>query len=258
MDISGFDQDRHGRIYLLSQFNISPASISAEKIRSGRSWLFGKNRKKLTEEKVDIECPHSNHIHDSPLYKVSSNIVQGRVPTNLILEGYWQSASYFQDCEDLIREHFTLIETIPNCKRKELASLDVNNAVCVGIRRYKEEGNKPSHLVLSPEYYESAFAYILTKIKKPTFVVVCSTEDQKWAKEHISFPGKTFWPTHQSLNEDAYMNLWLMSQFSFFVLANSTYHWWGGWLSQFRKKIVISPANGWTNSNPHIENSYII
>lgn len=258
LDISGFDSDRHSRIYLLSQFNISPDDIFLQKVKSGRPWPWGRKFGKLSEEILCSDCMCSEFGHGGPIYQVSQDVLSGNVPPNVILDGYWQSSKYFQDCDDLIRNQFSLVKKIPSHKRDELSSIDINNSVCVGIRRYKEEGNKSSHHLLSPDYYKAAFELILKILKQPTFVVVCSTEDRNWAIENISFPGKTLWPTHQPSNEDAFMNLWLMSQFAFFVLANSTYHWWGAWLSKSPEKVVITSAKGWTSTNPHISNAHIL
>jgi hypothetical protein len=47
--------------------------------------------------------------------------------------------------------------------------------------------------------------------------------------------------THNLGDENAYADLWLMSQCRYFITANSTFSWWAAWLASFEKKIVITP-----------------
>ena len=44
---------------------------------------------------------------------------------------------------------------------------------------------------------------------------------------------------HNQGDEKAYADLWLMSQCQHFIIANSTFRWWGAWLSGYSGKTVI-------------------
>ncbi len=41
--------------------------------------------------------------------------------------------------------------------------------------------------------------------------------------------------------DSTYEDLWLMSQCRHFVLANSSFSWWGAWLGRSSDSMVVSP-----------------
>ena len=60
-------------------------------------------------------------------------------------------------------------------------------------------------------------------------------------------------------DKSAFIDLWLMTQMQNHIIANSTFSWWGAWLSDYDNKIIISPNINIKNNegywNPNIYNN---
>ena len=47
---------------------------------------------------------------------------------------------------------------------------------------------------------------------------------------------------HNQGDLNAYADLWLITQCEHFIIANSTFSWWGAWLANNQVKQVIAPG----------------
>jgi hypothetical protein len=155
------------------------------------------------------------------------------------LIGYWQSEKYFIDIEDIIR---TDLEIKPpnDFKNLELSKKILFNVSSVAVHFRFFEKNKNNNLNISVEYYKKSFEYIFKKLPSSHFFVFSDNPNavsevlQSWNYDYTLV-------TINNSDENAYADLWLMSLCRNFIIANSTFSWWGAWLSKNKSKIVISP-----------------
>lgn len=65
------------------------------------------------------------------------------------------------------------------------------------------------------------------------------SDDADWVKDNIVFPGEVF---YQPPRVTPLETLYLMKACKHFIISNSSFSWWGQYLSNNDNKIVIGPA----------------
>ena len=153
-------------------------------------------------------------------------------PDHVTLQGYFQSEKYFKNIEQEIREDFTFKdEVLKPCK--EMIS-SVESPIALHIRRTDYLTNSENHFNLPLEYYESALKHFDSDQN-----VIVFSDDPAWCKEQEFFSNDRFMISE---NTDNRVDLCLMSLCDDFIIANSSYSWWGAWLSTNKNKKVIAPV----------------
>ena len=153
-------------------------------------------------------------------------------PDHIDLRGYFQTEKYFKHIEKEIRSDFTFKDEILNPCKEMIES--VENPIALHVRRGDYIKNAENHFNLPSVYYEAA----LSKFDADRNVIVFS-DDPVWCHDEGIFVDDRF---IISENEDNRVDLCLMSLCDDFIIANSSYSWWGAWLSANKDKTVIAPA----------------
>ncbi|MCG8527240.1 MAG: alpha-1,2-fucosyltransferase [Opitutales bacterium] len=259
LDKSPYSFDNMGRIFLLDQYNINADKISEKPIKPGRAiWPFREKIVRFREPKLS-DLTDEQYKEGHSLTPLSNEVLDATFDCSVILTGFWQSEGYFKDYEELIKKELTPKLSIPQKTLDEVQKIVPERSVCLGFRRWHEFAKgKHSHHSLSEDYYTRAIELISQQIENPIFHILCTSEDKEWVEKNIPGSENFHWVTHYPRNEEAYINLWLMTHFKNFIIANSTYHWWGAWLSHQEDKKIISPKLGWTSMSPQIEGSIVI
>ena len=149
---------------------------------------------------------------------------------NLNLYGYFQSEEYFTHIEDEIREDFTFKDEILNPCKEMIQSVD--NPIALHVRRTDYVTNSANHPPCTLEYYEEA----LKHFDDDRNVIVFS-DDPAWCNEQELFSDDRFLISE---NDDNRVDLCLMTLCSDFIIANSSFSWWGAWLANRGK--VVAPV----------------
>jgi hypothetical protein len=166
------------------------------------------------------------------------------------LYGFFQSEKYFKNIEDEIRQDFTFKPEIYNPCKTQIR--EIENPVALHIRRGDFLINSQNHYNLTLDYYECA----LKKFDSKRNVIIFS-DDPDWCKNQKLFEDDRFLVSEKN---GSYIDLCLMTLCSDFIIANSTFSWWGAWLSQNRDKNIYAPdPKKWFGpNNSHLNTSDII
>ena len=168
----------------------------------------------------------------------------------LYLDGYWQSEKYFKNFREDLLKIFNFDDLINNDKNKDLLKkIDLSKDVCLNIRRTDHLNSKELN-VISSEYYNNSINYLLKKNSNRKFYIF--SDDVKWCREKYRDKEKFQIIEHDYAGKKFKNYLYLMSKFKYFIIPNSTFAWWGAWLSKQRDKIVIVPKK-WSGVDPESE-----
>ncbi|QXE90921.1 alpha-1,2-fucosyltransferase [Geomonas subterranea] len=175
---------------------------------------------------------------------------------NIYLHGFWQTERYFAGIRELLLDEFQLEAPPGEGAMKMLGQIEASNAVALHVRRSDYVTNPKTtlhHGVLPLEYYEEAMRRMAAMVPDPVFFIF--SDDPQWARENITPPGPSVcidgndaWNGHE--------DLWLMRNCKHFIIANSSFSWWGAWLSGNADKRVIAPLRWF--AKPEIDTRDIV
>jgi hypothetical protein len=174
------------------------------------------------------------------IYEKSFSLEQLKTKSNLYLEGYWQNPQYFERIKENILKDFSF----PELKNPEDADLhdqiSTSKSVAVHIRRGDYINNPTTnqhHGICSFEYYKKAAELIVSKLPNAKFFLF--TDDPEFVKNNFGFISNATVVSNSTRSDIDELNL--MHLCKHFIIANSSFSWWGAWLSQNPEKIVIAP-----------------
>ena len=236
LDITGFAMYADRR-YELGALAISAQPASHEELRcfgikdgvAGKAGRWWRSLVRRGTGPVYREA----HFHFDPRWT--------RLEAPVYLEGYWQSEKYFREIADLLRREYTTLEAM-NAENARLAEvIDSSEAVSVHVRRGDYVTNprfNSYHGTCSLEYYAGAMAHIAERVSGARFFIF--SDDQDWTRGNLrgNFP-MVF--VEANPPERGHADMQLMRRCRYHIVANSSFSWWGAWLADSPRKIVVAP-----------------
>lgn len=236
---NGFKRDYvYKRDFELKSFNITarPATYSE------RLEPFSRLRHFLKRKISSVKPYESRSYICQKGVDFDQRLLNLNTSKSLYLDGYWQSENYFSEIEDVVRSDLRIQPPSDTANIAMAAQIQNTLSVALHIRHFDPPGDPASINNLSSDYYLKAVNLLEEKFgSNLRYYVFSESEEEIDFLDHILI-NRIHYINHNNTSEMAYADLWLMSKCKHHIIANSTFSWWGAWLSTFEGKVVIAPS----------------
>jgi len=181
---------------------------------------------------LGIDFLTDKDIIDGEIQEPSFNYTKLPITPNKSLSGYFQSEKHFKHNSDLIKSKFLNFKPkIQESINSIATQLPLNTELtAIHVRRGDYVYKQGFHALLDMSYYESAKEVIGGG---QTYVVF--SDDVEWCKSNFD-------DSHYVVeSDDPFVDLGLMSYCDNFIIANSSFSWWGAWLNQNSNAKIVAP-----------------
>lgn len=153
---------------------------------------------------------------------------------DLYLDGYWQSERFFPGMRSRLQEEFQLAKPLSSESSFVADQIAESASVALHVRRGDYVTDKQTQKIyrsLDAQYYRACLNDIHQHVHNAKVFVF--SNDIPWCIEHLDV-GIPFVPVTHNDAATAFEDLFLISRCRHKVIANSSFSWWGAFLSANR------------------------
>jgi hypothetical protein len=178
-----------------------------------------------------------------------------RMQHPVYMVGYWQTERYFAWNRNKLLQDLTLLPKL-TADTGWPEKIKNSNSVSLHVRRGDYVSSPTAskhHGTCDMNYYQRAIDALMQKHQE--IEVFVFSDEPQWAADNLHLPA----PVHivdAHAPEQGYLDLELMRQCRHHVLANSSFSWWGAWLSGHQNQLVYAPGRWF--ASPDLDTSDII
>ncbi len=176
-----------------------------------------------------------------PRYVAEGDCLEDLSQGDYYLDGYWQREEFFLPVAGRLRREFTLRGGIPASCTALADEMTKAGSVAVHVRRgdYVADARTAMvHGACDVAYYRASARIMSERLQSPRYFVF--SDDREWARENLDFLRGAVFVAPEP--RDDRLDLVLMRLCRHFIIANSSFSWWGAWLGDSPDKTVIAPA----------------
>lgn len=239
LDLDWYNHYSDHRPYVLDHFNISAKEATKEEIE----YIKTKNARNFIGYQWNLlrdkfAPAHKKVVMTEDVMKVDFNMKYPH--SSSYIEGYFTSEEFFSDFEEEVKNELSFRGEMSRKSKSVRDLMRSTNSVAISFRR-GDFLTKDWQNVCSLEYYHRAVNYISDVVESPVFFVF--SDELKWVRENIDLGGVKV--HYMDFNYPNYMeDMRLMTYCKNHIITNSTFSWWGAWLSGSEN--IICPEH-WLN-----------
>ncbi|WP_290697518.1 alpha-1,2-fucosyltransferase [Amphritea sp.] len=240
LDVSEFDTyTLHGGYSLQEYIERLELATVEEVVETSRVGLLSTLLRKLQGKKSKRVIKESNFSYDEKMLTPNDNHY---------LVGYFQSEQYFKNIRSKLLNNLSLEHKLSVYSESVGSAISSSSvSVSVHIRRGDYVSDKTAsitHGVCTLDYYYAALKFVEDRYSEADFYVF--SDDIQWVKENLRIKRAQYISSEEKrfAGEDIY----LMSQCDHNIVANSSFSWWGAWLNDNERKVVIAPKQWYADS----------
>ena len=209
------------------QFGLDGFAIVATRLVPSRAGFWAR----LVGAKSTTPVYREPYLHFDPA------LLDLKLPVRL--EGYFQSARYFADCEATIRRELAPAAATDTASLEMARAMRETQAVALHVRRGDYVSNarvNTTQGTCSVAYYQRAMEQLPANA-----TVFVFSDDVAWARANLPAVRQLVFVDGGDRRPPV-ADLWLMTLAQHHIIANSTFSWWGAWLAQPANGLKIAPA----------------
>ena len=235
LDLSSYaSKPAHG--YMLDRFSIRARELRTDE-RKRIPGRYGEGTRSLLQALV-FAGKELTRVRERPFGFAERYM---SAPDDNYLVGYWQSERFFRDVTANIREQFHPAVSMSSETLRIRDRMLNSSSIAIHLRRGDYITTKPmAARNLSLDYYRECVASQLER--RPESQVYVFSNDIPWCHANLDLPCPVHFVEHTN-NATAHEDLCLMTAAECFVVANSTFSWWGAYLGERQDRTVFAPKS---------------
>ena len=232
-EITGFTQDNVGEYSTwLANFNLWPEPLSCICVAKPKT----PNYSQIKE----------NTFSDTTLDSIGLDVYWedfSNITPPAYIHGNFLCERYFKDIREQLIQDFAFPELPPECLTIRDSITKYANSISLHVRHgdYLVQDSimgRKRFVVIDMDYYKKAIEYIIERVTDA--VIFVFSDDMDWCREHICTSGSPVIFVDLQSEQTCYHDMHLMSLCRHHIIANSTFSWWGAWISK-ESGITCSP-----------------